>query len=136
MTSALSEKKLKHVSPQCQIFKQPKASVLNLKKLIGLLLLTVQVILPAQIQFRYLQRGQILALQKKGSYSGHVTLGNLAWEELVWCMENLKLCKEREIEQREPHLIIHTDTSTKDWGAYCKEFQRGGNGQRKRNIFT
>ena len=85
MTFALSEKKLKHVSQQCQeIFKQPKTSVLNLTKLIGLLPSTVQAILPARIQFRYLQQEQILALQKKGSYSGHVTLGNLAREELFW----------------------------------------------------
>ena len=38
MTLALSEKKLKHVSQQCQeIFKEPKTSVLNLAKLIDLL---------------------------------------------------------------------------------------------------
>ena len=28
--------------------------------------------------------GEILVLQKKGSYSGHVTLGNSAKEELLW----------------------------------------------------
>ena len=28
--------------------------------------------------------GEILVLQKKGTYSGHVTLGNLAKEELLW----------------------------------------------------
>ena len=84
MTFALSEKKLKHVSQQCQeIFKQPKTSVLNLTKFIGLLSTTVQVILPAPIQFRYLQQGKILALKEKGSYSAKVTLGNLAIEELL-----------------------------------------------------
>ena len=52
MTFALSEKKLKHMSQQCQeIFKQPKTSVSNLTKLIGLLSSTVQAILPARIQF-------------------------------------------------------------------------------------
>ena len=67
MTFALSEKKLKNVSQQCQkIFKQPKTSVLNLTKLIGLLSLTVQAILPARIQSLYAQQEQILALQKKG----------------------------------------------------------------------
>ena len=63
MTFALSDKKLKHVSQQCQeIFTQPKTSVLNLTKLIGLLSSTVQVFLPARIQFRHL-----LQEQKKGS---------------------------------------------------------------------
>ena len=38
MTLTLSEKKLKHVSQRCQeIFAQPKTSVLNLTKFIGLL---------------------------------------------------------------------------------------------------
>ena len=42
MTFALSEEKFKHVSQQFQeIFKQPKNSVLNLTKLIGLLSSTV-----------------------------------------------------------------------------------------------
>ena len=81
MTFALSEKKLKHASQQCQeIFKQPKTSVLNLTKLIGLLSSTVQAILLARIQFQYLQQEQILPLQKKGSYNGHVILRNLARE--------------------------------------------------------
>ena len=67
MTLTPSEKKLKHVSQQRQvIFTQPKTSVLNLKKVIGLLSSTVQVILPTPIQFRYLQQEQILALHKKG----------------------------------------------------------------------
>ena len=36
---------------------------------------------------------------KKGSYSGHVTLENLAREELLWWMENLKICNGRKIQQ-------------------------------------
>ena len=81
MTFTLSEEKLKHVSQQCQeIFKQPKTSVINLKKLIDLLSSTVPTILRARMPFRYLQQEQIFTLQKKGSYRGHVTLGNLARE--------------------------------------------------------
>ena len=84
MTFTLSEEKLKHVSQQCQeIFKQPKASILNLTKSVGLFSSTVQAILLARIQFRYLPQELLLALQKKGSYSGRVTLGNLAREELL-----------------------------------------------------
>ena len=41
-------------------------------------------------------------------------------EELLWWMENLKLCNGRKIQEREPHMIIQTDASTKGWGAYCK----------------
>ena len=75
ITLALPEKKLKHASQQCQeIFTHQKTSVLNLPKLIGLLSSTVQAILPARIQFRYLQQEQQLTLQITASYSGHVTL--------------------------------------------------------------
>ena len=44
---------------------QATKNSLNLTKLIGLLSLIFQAILPARIQFRYLQQEQILALQKK-----------------------------------------------------------------------
>ena len=57
MTLALPKKKLQHVSQQCkEIFTQPKTSVLNLTKLIGLLSSTIQAILPVRIQFSYLQQ--------------------------------------------------------------------------------
>ena len=42
-----------------------KSSVLNLTKLIGLLSSTVQIILQARIQFRYLKQQQILDLEKR-----------------------------------------------------------------------
>ena len=70
------EKILACVSTMSGAFYTTKTSVLNLTKLIGLLPSNVQAILPAWIQFWYLQRKQILALQKKGSYSGHATLEN------------------------------------------------------------
>ena len=57
MTLALPKKKLQHVFQQCkEIFTQPKTSVLNLTKLIGLLSSTIQAILPVRIQFSYLQQ--------------------------------------------------------------------------------
>ena len=58
------------------------SDVRNLTKLVDLLLLIAYVILLVLIQFQYLQQEQILALQKEGSYNGHVTLGNLAREGL------------------------------------------------------
>ena len=35
-------------------------------------------------------------------------LGSLAWEELLWWMENLKLCNGRKIQQREPIPCDHS----------------------------
>ena len=46
--------------------------------------------------------GANIGSTKKGSHSGHVTLGNLAREELLWWMEKFKLYNGRKIQQREP----------------------------------
>ena len=86
------------MSQKCQeILTEPKTSVFYLTKLIGLLSSTAQAILPARIQLWYLQQEQILALQKKRSYSGHVILGNLARNS-----ENLKLCNGSKLQQQDP----------------------------------
>ena len=64
--------------------------------------------------------GANISSTEKGVLQWYVTLGNLAREELRRWMENLKLCNGRKIQQREPHMIIQTDASTKGWRAYCK----------------
>ena len=111
------------MSQRCQkVLTQPKSSVLNLSKLIGLLSLTVQAILPARIHFRYLQQEQIFALRKRGSYIGHVTLKNLASEEAFLRTKNLKLCNGRKIQQQKPQMIIQTDASTKGWRHTARSF--------------
>ena len=134
MGFALSEKKLKYVSQQCQeIFKQPKTSVLNLTELTGLLSSTVQAILPARIQFRYLQQEQILALQKKGSCSGHVTLGNLAREELLWWMENFAI--REKFSNKKPIGSFRQMPQQKAGGAYCKGVSTGGKWSKEERRF-
>ena len=35
----------------------------------------------------------------------------------------------------EPHLVIQTDASTKDWGAHCKGISGRGCGERKKKHF-
>ena len=64
-----------------------------------------------------------------------MTLGNLAREELLWWIENLKLCNWRKIQQRGPHMIIETDASTKGLGAYCKGVSTGGVWSKKEKHF-
>ena len=96
ITLALSVKKLKHVSQQCQeIFTQPKTSILNPKKLTSMLSWTVQVLLPAQIQFQDLQQKQILTLLRNGSYSPTVVMWRcgISQEEtplVDWKLETLQ----------------------------------------------
>ena len=78
----------------------------------------------------------VLALQKKGSYSCHLLLGNLAREELLWWMENLKLCNRRKIQRRKLHMTLQTEDSAKDWEHTAREFPQWRNSQTKRNFFT
>ena len=63
--------------------------VLEVTKLIGLLVSTIQSALPAQLNFRYLQQQQINALKKIGSYV--LSLNMESKEELQWLFRNLKI---------------------------------------------
>ena len=104
----------------------------NITKLIDLLSSAGQVISPAQIQFRYLQQEQISALQKKGYYRGHVTLGNLARKELFWWMENLKICNGRKFRNESDHSdrcllkrlggVLHVNFDREKWSKEEKYF--------------
>ena len=55
MTLSLPEKKVSKFQKQCQkLHQKTQVSILELTKLIGLLSSTIQAVLPAQINFRYL----------------------------------------------------------------------------------
>ena len=64
MTLSLPEKKVSKVQKQCQeLLQKTQVSILELTKIIGLLSSTIQSVLPAQINFRYVQQQQIQALK-------------------------------------------------------------------------
>ena len=65
MTLYLPEKKGSKVQKQCL---ELQVSILELVKLIGLLSSTSQAVLPAQINFRYLQQQQMQALKLQELY--------------------------------------------------------------------
>ena len=131
MTSALSEKKLKHVSQQCQeIFKQPKTSVLNLAKLVGLLSSSYFTSTnPVSIS----PIGTNISLTKRG-YT--VPMWHLARNELLWWMGNLKISNATKNQQREPHMIIQTDAWTNVRRNTVTEFRQGEYGKRTKSIFA
>ena len=58
------------------MYKTEKVSILKLTKLIGLLSLTAQAVLPAQFQLRYLQQIQVELLSRYPSYQNQVTLNS------------------------------------------------------------
>ena len=75
MNLSLLEKKMSKVQKQClERLQKTQVSIIELRKLIGLLPSTTQAVLPAQINFRYLQQQQIQALKTQGSYCKKVIL--------------------------------------------------------------
>ena len=83
MTLSLTDQKLEKIMLLCsQAYENPKLSILDLTKLIGAMSSTVQAVLPARIQFRYLQQQQILSLQNSKNYSQLIKLNKNSREEL------------------------------------------------------
>ena len=69
MTLSLPEKKVSNVQKQCQeLLQKTQVLILKLTKLTGLLSSTIQAVLPAQVNIKYLQQQQIEALKTQGSY--------------------------------------------------------------------
>ena len=81
-------------------------SIIELRKLIGLLPSTTQAVLPAQINFRYLQQQQIQALKTQGSYCKKVILNRNSKEKLQWCIQNLKIFNGRYLIQSHSQVLI------------------------------
>ena len=96
MSLSLTPEKLMKVTSQClEMYKTEKVSILQLTKLIGLLSSTAQAVLPAQLQFRYLQQIQVESLSRDPLYQHQVSLISNAKQELLWWVQNLKLCNGR-----------------------------------------
>ena len=65
MTLPLPAEKIGKVKDQnLRLYKASEVSLLDLTKIIGTLSSTIQVVLPARLQFRFLQQQQILSLKK------------------------------------------------------------------------
>ena len=61
---------------------------------------------PAQPQFRYLQQIQVESLSRDPSYQHQVTLISSAKQELLWSVQNLKLCNGRCLVQPQAQMVI------------------------------
>ena len=127
LTLSLTQEKLMKVKSSCLLMQKAESvSILELTKLIGLLCSTVQAVLPAQIQIRYLQRLQIQSLQKNPNYNHQISLSYQAKEELEWWIQNLDLCNGRYLIQNTSQITIQTDASKTGWGAFCQGVRTRG----------
>ena len=117
MKLSLTQEKVDKILCCCRkAIKAKTVSILDLTKLVGTLSSTVQAVMPARLQFRYLQQDQIQALKRQGFYRGKLKLGRLSKLELEWWIENLALCNGRSIHSQEPTLVLRTDASKVGWG--------------------
>ena len=113
LSLSLTEQKLQKVKNCCvEMYNVTKVSILELTKLLGLLCSTVQAVLPAQLQIRYLQQLQIRMLQQERCYYQQITLNQKSKQELTWWIQNLSLCNGRCLVQPQPQMIIQTDAGT------------------------
>ena len=93
--------------------------------LIGRLSSTAIAILPAPLQYRALQRQQILELAEKQNFHARIVLSEEVRAEIQWWIENLMLSKGKAISQP-PQLVITSDASVQRWGAACLGQTTGG----------
>ena len=130
LSLSLTEQKLQKVKNCCvEMYKATKVSILELTKLLGLLCSTVQAVLPAQLQLRYLQQLQIRTLQQERCYYQQITLNQKSKQELTWWIQNLSLCNGRCLVQPPPQMMIQTDASKIGWGAACQ-------GEKTRGVWS
>ena len=115
---SLSEEKLQKVKLQClDLYQRPQVSILQLKKGLGHLISTIQTVLPARLNNRFLQQKQIQALKEKKSCLANITLNNNSKHELLWRIKNLEIFNRTSLLKQVPQLVLQSDASLTGWGA-------------------
>ena len=108
--------KIQKVVSKCQnLLNNPQTSILELTRLIGLLMSTIQAVLPARLNCRFLQIQQISPLSENLSYLDIIVLNQNSKIEQKWWVQNLELCNGRALIQPPVEVLIQTDASTKGW---------------------
>ena len=97
------------------MYKAQCVSILELTKLIGLLLLTVQAMFPAKIQFRYPQQLQIQTFEQNYLYQQITIPHAKCKQELKWWIKHFELSNGKRLKQFPPQIIIQTDASLTGW---------------------
>ena len=125
MTFSLPKEKIVTIKDNClSLHKALEVSLLDLTKLIGMHSSTIQAVLPARLQFRFLQQQQIISLKQTQSYFTSVKLTSMTKNELLWWVNNLELCNGQLVIQPQAQVLIQTDASKKRlWELWSKKEQ-------------
>ena len=140
MTIFLPQDERNQILKQCQDLLS-KLSVLieELTQLIGRLGSTTIVLLPTSLQYRVMERQQILESSVEENDSSEIKLSDEVRTELKWWVQNLPLNNGRSVIFYPPpliKLIIASDASLEGLGAFCQGHKTGsiGHYQRERII--
>ena len=127
MFLSLPQEKVLKIQSQCQdVYAKGQVTVHELKKMLRVLASTIQAVLPAQLNVRYLQQQQIKALIATQYYQATVLLNSNSKEGLQWWIQNLHIFNGCYLIHPQNFLTIRTDASKKGWEAVCQGIPRGG----------
>ena len=115
LTLSFSQEKVPKIKSQClEVYRAQEITLLERTRLLAALTSTIQAILPARLQFRYLQHQQIETLKRSVSYMATVTLNAMVKKELAWWIKNLELSNGRAIIHPPSQILMQADASKKD----------------------
>ena len=93
---SLNKTKIQKVVSECQnLLSNLQTSILELRKLIGLLTSIIQADVPARLHCCFLQMQQISSLTENIFYLDKIVLNENSKIELKWWVQNLEQCSER-----------------------------------------
>ena len=118
MKLSLPQRKVEEIVQMSQNALNNKITLRELTQLIGKLTSTVQAILPAKLQIRFLQQIQIKALRKSLAYESLITLDLQAKDELSWWMTNMKMYNGMPLSIVPPDTKIFLDASKQVGGTF------------------
>ena len=114
---SLNKTKVQKVVSECQnLLNNPQTSILELTRVIGLLTSTIQAVLPARLNCRFLQIQQISSLSENLFYLDKIFLNEISKIELKWWVQDVELCNGR--------VLIQPPAEA--WGATCNGISARG----------
>ena len=128
MSMFLPKEKVDKLISKCKLLlAKDQVKIREVSSLIGTLNSTAPAVLPAPLQYRYLQQQQIKMLTMYPSYETQFTLNQLSRGELKRWIQNLSLYNGKPIRVAPPDIVIATDAAkTGGWGAVCQGTPAGG----------
>ena len=118
MTIRLTPEKKDKIVNLCSSFKKKTSpSIRELASVIGNLVAAMEAVPYGKLHYRQLEKDKILALSNSnGIFEHKVHISDKAIDDLDWWIENVHQSKDR-LNDLPVDLTIHTDASSKGWGA-------------------